>query len=139
MSRSLLYRLFGLGKIPAPLRARLETEGVLFIEEGVRGSATFRNFRSPHRRSNWRRTWYPSSLVLTRERVLALAYSSPVIDVPLKDGRLRRMKFTLEEGGRLAVGFDASLFHDDWSGGIEYRFRTPHAVRFLELLRAALR
>lgn len=105
----------------------------------MRGSATFRNFRSPGRRSNWRRTWYPSSLVLTKTRLLALAYSNTIIDVPLADERLRRMRFTQEGGDRLAVAFDPSLFHDDWSGGIEYRFRTPDAARFLELLRASLR
>lgn len=136
MSKSLLYRLFGLGKIPEGLRARLESEGVLFMEEGVRGSTTYRNFRSPHRRSNWRRMWHPSSLVLTKERVLAHAYSSPIIDVPLADARLRRMRFTHDGADRLAVTFDASLFHGDWSGSIEYRFRTPHAARFLELLRS---
>lgn len=139
MSKSLLYRLFGLGKIPGGLRAELEREGVLFMEEGLRGSATFRHFRSPGRRSHWRRTWYPSSLVLTKQRVLALAYSNPIIDVPLTDERLRRMQFTREEGDRLSVAFDASLFHDDWSGTIEYRFRTPLASRFIELLRASPR
>lgn len=139
MSKSLLYRLFRIGKIPEPLRAKLEPEGVLFMEEGLRGSATYRNFRSPGRRSNWRRQWYPASLVLTKKRLLALSYSNPIIDVPLTDERVLRLQFTQEEGDRLCVAFDPSLFHDDWSGSIEYRFRTPQTAQFLELLRASLR
>ena len=139
MSKSLLYRLFGIGKIPDKLRATLRTEGVLFMEEGLRGSATYRDFRAPGRYSNWRRQWYPASLVLTKERLLALSYSNPIIDIPLRDERLRRLQFTREAGDRLSVAFDPALFHDDWSGTIEYRFRTPEAARFLELLRASLR
>ena len=108
------------------------------MEEGLRGSATYRNFRAPGRYSNWRRQWYPASLVLTKARLLALSYSKPIIDLPLKEERLRRLRFTREEGDRLCVAFDAALFHKDWSGTIEYRFRTPEAGRFLELLRAAL-
>jgi hypothetical protein len=45
------------------------------------------------------------------------------------------MRYTLEDNNEvLCVAFDASLFNSDWSGSVEYRFRTPEAPRFLELL-----
>jgi hypothetical protein len=138
MSKSLLYRLFGIGKIPAQHQTALASEGIILSDEGVKGSVTYRNFRSPTRYSNWKRQWYPASIVLTNTRLLALAYSNPIIDVPLTDERFRQLQFSLEEAGTMLVAFDASLFHDDWSGTIEYRFQTPQAQSLLEKLRERL-
>ena len=132
MAKTVLYRLFGLGGIPGPLLTRLQGEGVLLLDEGVRGSATYRDFRAPGRYSRWRRQWYTSSVALTRVRLVALRRSSPIIDVPLAGGRIRRLRLSREGGDTLLVAFDAGLFHGDWSGMIEYRFRTPQAQRFID-------
>lgn len=135
MKKSLLYRLFGIGKMPAQYRAALDAEGVILADEGIKGSVTYRNFRSPMRRASWKRQWYTASITLTRLRLLAFAYSNQIIDVPLTDERFSRLEFSLEDANTLLVAFDASLFHDDWSGTIEYRFKTPHAQAFLDKLR----
>jgi hypothetical protein len=45
------------------------------------------------------------------------------------------MQFSVEGSETLLVRFDAALFHDDWSGTIEYRLRTDQAAAFLEALR----
>lgn len=135
MKKTLLYRLFGIGKIPAQYRAALESEGVVLSDEGIKGSVTYRNFRSPGRRSNWKRQWYTASIILTKTRLLAFAYSNQIIDVPLTDERFRRLQFSLENENNLSIAFDASLFHNDWSGTIEYRFKTAQAASFLSKLR----
>lgn len=132
MAKTVLYRLFGLGGIPAPLLTRLKGEGLLLLDEGVRGSVTYRDFRAPGRYSHWKRQWYTSSIALTRVRLVALRRSSPVIDVPLADERIRRLRLSLEGDDTLLVAFDASLFHGDWSGIIEYRFRTPRPQHFID-------
>jgi hypothetical protein len=134
MKKTLLYRLFGIGKIPAPYRAALTGEGILLSDEGIKGSVTYRNFRSPQRYANWKRQWYTASITLTQARLVAFQYSSPIIDVPFTDDRFRRLEFSLEDETTLLVAFDASLFHHDWSGTIEYRFKTPHAQAFLDKL-----
>lgn len=135
MKKTFLYRLFGVGKIPAQYRAALESEGVVLSDEGIGGSVTYRNFRSPALRAKWKRQWYTASIILTRTRLLAFAYSNQIIDVPLTDARFRRLQFSLENENNLLVAFDASLFHDDWSGTIEYRFKTAQAQAFLDKLR----
>lgn len=132
VAKTVLYRLFGLGRIPGPLLTRLKGEGVLLLDEGVRGSVTYRNFRAPGRYSHWKRQWYTSSVALTRVRLVALRRSLPIIDIPLTDARIRRLRLSREGGDTLLVAFDAALFHSDWSGIIEYRFRTPHAQRFID-------
>ncbi len=66
--------------------------------------------------------------------MLALKGSSPIIDVPLTDARLRQMKFSLGNETTLLVAFDANLFQPEWSGAIEYRFKTTKAKEFLQKL-----
>ena len=135
MAKSFLYRLFGVGKIPERLRSQLQSEGIILLDEAVKGSVTYRDFRRPGKRDGWRRQWYIASIALTKVRLLALWNTNPIINVPLTDERIRAMRYSLEKDGAvLCIAFDAGLFHDDWSGTIEYRFRTPEAQRFLELL-----
>ena len=61
MAKSLLYRLFGAGKIPAPLMSQLNAEGIILFDEGVKGSVTYRNFRAPGKRFSWRRQGFAGS------------------------------------------------------------------------------
>ena len=134
MAKTLLYRLFGVGKIPAQWRATIESEGVVLMDEGIGGSVTYRDFRSPGRRASWKRSAFSGAIALSKTRLLALQFSSPVINVPLDDERLRQMQFSNEGEDRILIAFNANLFHDDWSGTIEYRFRTPQATAFLKSL-----
>ena len=49
MRKSLLYTLFRLGRVPREALSVLESEGIVVLEEGLRGSVTLRNFRAPGR------------------------------------------------------------------------------------------
>jgi hypothetical protein len=135
MVKAFFYRLFGAGKIPALLGTALKTEGVRLLDEGIRGSVTYLGFRAPGKRFACKRKWFTASIALTEIRLLGLASSHTIIDVPLTDPRLRRMQFSVENDDALLVAFDASLFRDDWSGALQYRFRTPQAHDFVKMLR----
>ena len=135
MTKSLLYRLFRVGKIPDQLKPQIENEGILFQDEGIPGSITYINFRSPRRYASWRRVWYSGSITVTQSRFLALAYSRPAINVPFADPRFRSMAFSLTKASTLLIAFDASLFHSDWSGNVEYRYSTPQAQAILDALK----
>lgn len=132
MSKSFLYHFFGIGKIPKQFQAELQREGVILSDEGIKGSVTYINFRSPNRTTNWKRQWHTASIVLTKTRLLAFQYSHPIINIPYSDQRFRQLNFSLEDPETLLAAFDASLFHNDWSGNIEYRFKTPEAQSFLQ-------
>jgi hypothetical protein len=134
MKKTILHRLFGIGRIPAEYHTALQSEGVLFSDESIKGSVTYLNFRSPNRYANWKRQWCTASIALTNARLLAFSYSSPTIDVPLADERFRQMQFSIENENTLLVAFDASLFQTDWSGKIEYRFQTLQARAFFNKL-----
>lgn len=135
MKKTILHRLFGVGKIPAQYNAALKSEGILLSDEGIKGSVTYLNFRSPQRYANWKRQWYTASIALTKLRLLAFSYSNPIIDVPLTDERFRQIQFSLEDENTLLIAFDASLFQTDRSGKLEYRFQTPKTQAFLDKLR----
>jgi hypothetical protein len=81
MTKSLLYRLFGIGKIPDALRIQPQSEGMVLLDEGVKGSVTYRNFHAPGRRDAWRRQWYTGSIALTKMRLVALWYNNPLSPV----------------------------------------------------------
>ncbi len=138
MAKTLLYRLFGIGKIPEQFMATLRSEGILAFDEGIKGSVTYRDFHAPGKYSAWRRQWFTGSIVLTQVRLVSLLSLSTAIDVPLTDERIRRMQFSVEKNDTLLVAFDPSLFHPGWSGTMEYRFRTTEAPAFLEKLRERL-
>jgi hypothetical protein len=134
MKKTFLYRFFGIGKIPAPYSSAISAEGVILSDEGFKGTVTYLNFRAPRRYSNWKRQWYTAAIALTGTRLLGFQYSSPMIDVPLTDARFRQLNFSVEKRDTLLVAFDASLFHNDWSGNIEYRFQTQFAPDFFDKL-----
>ncbi len=135
MSKTLLYRLFRIGRIPDQYKAQLEREGILLQDEGIPSSVTYPNFHRPGRYDAWRRTWSTASIILTQTRLVGLVYSRPALDVPFADQRFRKLDFSVEKAEVLCITFDASLFHDNWSGKIEYRFRTPQAQAFLDALK----
>lgn len=131
MKKTFLYRFFGVGKIPAEYGSAISAEGAILSDEGIKGTVTYLNFRSPQRYCNWKRQWCTLAIALTNTRLLGFQYSSPVIDVPFADARFRELNFLIENETILLVAFDASLFHSDWSGNLEYRFFTSHAQDFL--------
>lgn len=118
-------------KVADVYRTQLQPEGIIFFEEDLKGSMTFRNFSSPGRYDSWRKVAIAALLALTNKRILALKGSSPIVDVPLTDERLKKMKFSVEDENKLCIAFDANLFHNDWSGEIEYRFKTQKANEYL--------
>jgi hypothetical protein len=134
MAKTLLYRLFGVGKIPRQDGAALQAEVIVLLDEGISGSITYLDFRAPGKSFSWRRQWYTAAIALTQVRLFALHYSNKIVDVPLTDERLRSMKFSLEGQETLVIAFDPALFHEGWSGTIEYRFHTPQAGAFVEKL-----
>lgn len=137
MKKSLLYRLFGAGKLPPSHALEFAAEVIVLSDEGLKASVTYRNFHRPGSYSNWRKVGLLASIVLTEKRFAAFNGEKPVIDVPLADERFKKMHFTVEANGALLVGFDASLFHDDWTGKIEYRFKTPIAEKFVNSISPA--
>ncbi len=134
MSKTILHRLFGLGKIPKRYASTLESEGIILIDIGIGGSITLRNFRAPGQWSSWGRNWFTGCVVITERTFAAFALIRPVIYVPIDDEHLKKLDCSVKKGPVLCVDFDAGAFNEKWSGSIECQFKTPKAPLFLERL-----
>ena len=139
--------LFKIGRIPIALMKELQSEVIEVYDEGIHCSLTFKNFKAPGRRETWRRIWFGGAIALTASRLVALSGTrfttgialsddgGRLINVPSDDDRFRLMSVSLDKPDRLVIAFDASLFHHDWSGELEYRFRTQQAQHLLDAIK----
>lgn len=132
--KTLLYKLFGVGKIREPFLAQLQSEGIVASDEGIKSTITYRNFRAPGRYSNWKRHWMTGAIALTKKRLVLQQYSQPVINLELTDARIQQIKISLETGDTLLLEFEPHLFLENSSGKIEWRCRTPHAKMIAETI-----
>jgi len=137
VKKSLFYRLFGAGRLPASRSLEFAAEGLIVSDEGLKGSVTYRNFHRPGSYSGIRKVGMIASIAVTGKRVAAFNGDRPMIDVPFDDARFGGITWSIEKQTVLVAAFDAGLFHDDWTGQIEYRFNTEKATEICGAINAA--
>lgn len=125
-------------KLPETQVAIFRSEGLLAIDECIKARLTYRNFKAPGKRFLYKTVWFRSTLVVTKTRVFATAYSKLAIDVPFADERFQQMHFSVDDGAMLLVSFDASLFQPKWSGTLEYRFKADNAQKVLDAINSQI-
>ncbi len=136
MGKSILYKLFGLGRIPRKVRPVLEAEGIQIADEGIGGWYITRNFKSPGRRTKYRKQGFSGCLVVTKKRVILYSFGRRQINIAVEDAQMAALYADVTRPGTLSLSFDAADFHDGWQGGIEFRLKTAGAQDFFDLLRA---
>ena len=134
MNQNILYRLFGLGKLPKGQKDTLEAEGFILFEEGVRGSVTYKDYKAPGKHFSKKRSWFIGSLVITQKRVIAFAFFQRLLNIPFEDPLISKLNVAVEDDKCLCLSFDASDFYPDRSGTVECRFITSQALLFQERL-----
>lgn len=132
--KTLLYKFFSLGKVYEPLLSEVKNEGIVAMDEGIKSTLTYINFRAPGRYSNWKRRWFSGAVILTEKRLILQQYSQPVINLLLTDERLKEIKTSLEGEDKLLFEFEPNLFLQYSTGNIEWRCRTPQAKLIFERL-----
>jgi hypothetical protein len=116
------------GRLPAPLRAKLEPEGIIAVAERVRVRQRFSG-SVPGMVSSWGANRHMGLVVLTQARVYALLPSVPRLKSPAVDARWDApdegpAKVTISDAGLqmdLAVNRVDPRFH----GHLSLDFRTP--------------
>ena len=137
--KSILYKLFGIGKIKEPFLSELKNENLIASDEGIKGSITYKNFRAPGRYSNWKRRWIVGAIALTEKHLVLQQYSRPVINILLDDERVKNIKISLEEQETLLFEFEPNLFLENSSGEIEWRMKTPQAQKIFDALKSKMK
>jgi hypothetical protein len=132
--RTLGYRLFRFGSLPARRRVEYEREGVVLVAEGVRITITYRNYRAPGKRFVWRRTAGSGSAVLTRKRLVVYSYRWPILNVELDDPQFGLLAILSPAPNTLQIEFEAGTFDPKRSGSVAIEIRSSLA----SALRSAL-
>ena len=130
-----LRRLFaGNGQLPAGLRAELIGEGVLFLEEGLPGSITYRNYRRPRYRAGLGKRAIAGAIAVTPRRFVVWTVPGEMIDIA--DGHPLRAAISVrvEKPGQLCFSYRAEMLRPDRSGTVEVRLRTGQASQVDALL-----
>ncbi len=136
MAKTLLYRMFGLGKIPRRKLPALEDEGILFAEEGVGGSVTYEKWWGAGRATRWRRSSFSGSVVLTRTRFGVYGYLCTLFEIPAKMAHDGTLQCDVEESGRVVLSANGSDLNPKWRGTITFRLRLDEPEEFLASLRS---
>lgn len=134
MKKSLLYRLFRVGAVRAKLRAALEREGVLVLDEGITGWFVTRDVHGPGKRYRNRVEGFTGFLAITKARVLCHTFGKRQMNIALDDAKLANLFVERPAADELRVSFESSHFHEGWRGVMEFRFKTDKAEAFREAL-----
>ena len=117
MSKNLLYRLFGLRKLPAETRERLQREGIVFDEEGTSCALAYKNFRGKRKSSGrgWESGVAGSLVISNRTFYVQLPYMI-ICDKPVEEA-VKHIRLELQGSGKLVMDFDVENIIEDSSGG----------------------
>ena len=139
--RFLAKLLLGNGTLEPELRGALESEGLVLIEEGLRGSVRYKRFRAPGRRHHGKVTPERIGLAVSEERFVVYCRSGSVklIDTLFSNPRPSMSDVSLRGDDTVAIRIDYD--RDDVpnvSGEVTILARTPNAANVVDHVRARL-
>ena len=134
------FRL-GNGKLDPKVRAALESEGLVLVEEGLRGSVRYKRFRAPGRRHHGKVTGERIALSISEERFVVYCRSGTValVDSAFTNPRLGAVDVALQGSDSVSIRIDydrAGL--PKISGEVTIFVSTPNAATIVDQLRARL-
>lgn len=133
--------LLGNGTLRPKLRATLESEGVVLVEEGLPGTITYAHFKAPGRRHHGKVVGECLGLGISEQRLALYCRSGRVklIDQPFTEPRLSALDVSLEREDRVALLIDYDrVAVPRVSGQMTIRAVTPNAASIVEQLSARL-
>jgi len=133
--------LLGNGTLKPGLRAALESEGLVVLEEGLTGSIKYSHFKAPGKRFNGKVTGECFGLGISERRLAVYCRSGRVklIDQPFTEPRLSAIDVSVDDNDRVALLIDYDRVDvPKVSGQMTIRARTPNATMVVEELNSRL-
>jgi hypothetical protein len=112
------------GRLPDELRAELEAEGIVLLEERLRATILFRAYVVPGQRARSGHQSALVSLALTERRLVVHGTGNARLEAPRGAGWLR---VELRVVDRLSLAYDAEAAQPNRSGEVEIELETPRA------------
>ena len=136
MSKSILYRWFGLRKIPSETRTRLMNEGIVFDEEGTSCALSYRKFRGPRNYSG--RGWESGAvgtLVITHRTFYVQFPYMILCDRPIEEA-VGHLDLELRGPAKLVMKFRVEELFDRATGQLTCYWRTESATSIFAHIRS---
>ncbi|MCP4267084.1 MAG: hypothetical protein GY777_16190 [Candidatus Brocadiaceae bacterium] len=132
MSKSIFYRLFGLRKVPKETRKRLESEGVIFDEEGTSCALAYRKFRGPR---NYSGRGFEGgavgTLVITKQTFYVQFPYMIVCDQPVEKA-VKYLELELQGPAKLVMKFGVEKLFRQSTGELTCYWRTEKASAIMD-------
>jgi len=128
VGKSILYRWFGLRKVPAETRTRLTNEGIVFDEEGTSCALSYRKFRGPRNYSG--RGWESGAvgtLVITQRTFYVQFPYMILCDRPIEEA-VRHLELELKGPAKLVMKFGVEELFERATGQLACYWRTENAA-----------
>ena len=134
----LIRRLLRIGKLPDDMRAQVQTEGVLHLEECIAAVVCFTG-QVPGRRSVGLTRGYGGALALTNQRVLGTVSALPgksgrAVDHPWQGPQASAVVGTLSESGLVLEIADLSAVDQAFNGTFSLTYKSEIAPDVLSRL-----
>lgn len=133
--------LLGTGKLRPEVRAAVESEGLVVIEEDLPGSVRYRRFKAPGRRFHGKVTLERIALAMSEQRLALYCRSGRVelIDTAFSDPRMVALAVSLHDEETLSLRIDYERVDlPNVSGEITIRAKSTKAPTLVEHLQARL-
>jgi hypothetical protein len=133
--------LLGNGTLKPELKAELDSEGLVLIEEGLGGSVRYKRFKAPGRRFRGKITGERIGLGISEKRIVAFCRSGRVklMNSEWTSAHLSMLDVSLEGDDRAVFRIDYDSGDDPkFSGEIAIHVKTPNAARIVNEVRARL-
>ena len=133
--------LLGNGQLKPGLRAALEAEGLVALEEGLPGSIRYRNFKAPGKRFHGKVTTERLGVGISEARLAVYCRSGRVklIDTAFSEPRLRAVEVSLHDPETMSILIEFTRAEvPKVSGEITIRASTPKAAHLVDQLNARM-
>ncbi len=132
MSKNIFYRLFGLRKVPNETRKSLESEGIVFDEEGTSCALAYRKFRGTHKSSG--RGWQSGvagTLVITRRTFYVQLPFMIHCYQPIEEA-VQYLELELQGPAKLRMKFGVEKLFEQSTGELTCYWRTEKASAIMD-------
>lgn len=131
MAKTLLYRFFGVGKLPKQLAPVISKQKILHKDEGVNVFVHYHEFQSAGKKFNNKIVRAVGSICLTDKGIFAGIFGNVAIQLTWRDPRLKAISFSVKKN-KFCMNFNADAFDPGASGKVEYQFncKDPESVLY---------
>jgi hypothetical protein len=140
----LLSLLLGGGELKPKLKAELEAEGLVLVEEKLKGSIRYTHFKAPGKRFHGKIVPLRLGIGISERRLVIYGgwASSEIVDSPFDSPRFSAVDIALEGADAIVVRVDYGRMDAaeaaGVSGEIAIRIRTVNAASIVEQIRTRI-